>query len=317
MNNERARATVVAWLLPALLFPWLLLPTPAAAAEARVRVVTSIPPLAMIVAELGGGRVEVRSILPAGVDPHLFEPRPSDMRAVAEADLVVMLGSSIDDWIEPALRSASAPRVLALDPHDDHDSHDGHAHDHDPHVWLDPTWVRDRALRPLHRELAALDPAWAPLHGAQARAMGERLTDLDDDIREMLSDLSTRSFLALHPAWGHFARRFGLRPVAAAIDGHGREPSLHAMIEAVWAARAAGVHTLLVEPQVDARLAQVLAREIGAGFEMVDPLGDRSLSDRSSYGALLRFNAHAFARALGKRDEEEVEKSEGEAAIDF
>src|SRR5258707_1232929 len=71
--------------------------------ELPIRVVTSIPPLAMIVAELGGNRVSVRSILPPGADPHTFEPLPSDAVAVAESDIVVALGSSIDDWLGNAI----------------------------------------------------------------------------------------------------------------------------------------------------------------------------------------------------------------------
>ncbi|MFN2425323.1 MAG: metal ABC transporter substrate-binding protein [Candidatus Binatia bacterium] len=285
------------------LFTATACPAVCMAAGKPVRIVTSIPPLAMIAAEMGGDRVTSHSILPPGADPHTFEPKPSDAIAIAEADLIIVLGSSIDDWIGITIAAPAGTSIVRLDEqHEDAHEHAGHTHDggeHDPHVWLDPAWVRERAVPALQRALVAADPEGAARHGASARAMVEKLSDLEEDIREQLEGAATRSFLAWHPAWQHFARRFGLHSVGSVGEGGGREPSLHAMIAAVRAAKAAGVRAVLVEPQVDSRQASVLAGELAVPLVIVDPLGDAWSLDRATYRTLMLFNARAFGRALG------------------
>jgi zinc transport system substrate-binding protein len=285
---------------------------PAQSAELPLRVVTSIPPLAMIAAELGGDRVLVHSLLPPGADAHTFEPKPSDAAALADADVVISLGSAIDDWLGETLEAPAGAQVVVLDP----PSRDIHAHAHahedehahgakDPHVWLDPAWVRERAVAPIHRALATADPAGAPRYGVAARATSEKLSNMEDDIREALARAQTRSFFAWHPAWGTFAARFGLHTVGSVGEGEGREPSLYAMVAAVRAAKAAGVRAVLVEPQTDPRHARVLADELGVPLVTVDPLGDAWSADRATYPMLMRFNTTAFAKALGVPKEED------------
>lgn len=284
-------------------------------AGAPVRVVTSIPPLAMIVSLVGGDRVTVHSILPAGADPHTFEPRPSDARDVASADVVVMLGSEIDDWLEKALADAPRAVVVRLDEADGahdgaQDARDGHDHGsggHDLHVWLDPRWVRDRALPPVHRALAQADPDGKPRYGVAVRAAAEKLTDLEEDVRESLAGAATRNFFSWHPAWGAFAARFGLHPVAVMRESEGLEPSLFAMVAAHRAVRTAGVRAVLVEPQGDRRGADTMAGDLGLPVLTVDPLGDAWSVDRATYDSLLRFNARVFARALGVETDDEEE----------
>ncbi len=286
------------------------------AADPALRVVTSIPPLAMIVSDLGGRRVAVRSILPPGADPHTFEPKPSDALAITQADVIVVLGSPIDSWIGKAIGPSSGAAVVRLDAGegdvaaDDHHDHAGH-HD-DPHVWLDPLWVRDHAVRPLQRALADADPAGAAQYGEAARRVSEAMTDLDDDIRSAFAGAVTRSFLAWHPAWDRFAERYGLHSIGSVGEVAGREPSVRAMIDAIRAARAAGVRAVLVEPQVEARQARVLADELGVAVVLVDPLGDPTSLERSTYRLMMLFNANAFARALGVLDDEDDE-DDGEA----
>jgi zinc transport system substrate-binding protein len=288
----------------------------ALAGDLPVRVVTSIPPLAMLVSELGGDRVTAHSILPPGADAHTFEPRPSDARDVAAAHVVVMLGSPIDDWLARVLEAGEGASVVRLDEahasdpqgHEGHhDRHAGHDHDagHDPHVWLDPVWVRERAVPAIHRALAAADPGGAARYGAAARTMTGRMSDLEEDIRESFEGAKTRSFLAWHPAWQRFAERFGLHPIGNLAEGEGREPSLRAMIAATRAARASGVRAILVEPQQGHREASVVADELGLPVLVVDPLGDAWSLDRSTYRLLMLYNARIFAQALGvERDDE-------------
>lgn len=287
-----------------------------AAAHRPLLIVTSIPPLAMVASQVGGERVAVRSLLAAGADPHTYEPRPSDAAALQDADVVISLGSSMDSWLGDTLRPRDGAAVVKLDETGgaaaaDHDDEDGR----DPHVWLDPLWVRDHAVEPVRAALVSADPEHADAFTREAAAMTAQLTALDAEIRDALLSAPTRSFLAWHPAWAHFAGRYDLRSAGDVGESEGREPSLKAMIATVEAGRAAGVRAVLVEPQEDDRHARVLADELRVGLVTVDPLGEvaaaaarpdaapsdpnHDAQDRSSYAGLMRFNAKAFAKALG------------------
>lgn len=330
----RGRRIAVRSFLPLAVGLAIAVPQVGSAVEQPIRVVTSIPPLAMLASQLGGDRAVVHSILPPGADPHTFELRPSDATSVAEADIVVMLGSEIDDWLAGAMDLAQHAIVVKLDAHESepadhadgaHDAQGTHdadqarnAHDHtddDPHVWLDPRWVRERAVPALQRALMAADAPSAALYGVSAREMAEDLADLEVEVSAKFVGTRTRSFLAWHPSWQRFAKRFRLHSVGSLGESEGREPSLRAMADAVRAARAAGVLAVLVEPQVDPRQARVLAEELSLPIVTVDPLGDAWSSDRATYRNLMLFNAHAFAKALGaSEDSDRDESRNGETA---
>lgn len=286
----------------------VVLASPAAAAGKPLRVVTTIPPLAMLAAQIGGESVVVRSLLAAGADPHTYEPRPSDAAALQDADIVISLGSSMDDWLGESIRPRDGAIVVRLDDGDGcpaaqaaTSGADGQEEgdSRDPHIWLDPLWVRDRALVSIGRVLAAADRDDAEGFGRRQKELAEELTRLEAAIRSDLAGAPTRSFLAWHPAWGCFAGRFDLHCAGSVGESEGREPSLKAMIAAVKAGEGAGVRAVLVEPQEDDRHARVLADELHVDLVTVDPLGDLKSKDRATYGALMRFNGRAFAKALG------------------
>ena len=106
-------------------------------------------------------------------------------------------------------------------------------------------------------------------------------------------------FVAFHAAWRYFAARYGLEEVGVVEEAPGEEPAPRALAALVTRAREAGVPAILVEPQLSPRVAKVLAAEFGATTVLVDPNGDPTDPERSRYAALMRWNARAFARALG------------------
>ena len=110
--------------------------------------------------------------------------------------------------------------------------------------------------------------------------------------------------MAYHGAWRSFATRYGLREIGVIEKRPGQEPSPRELARLVDAARDAGVGAILVEPQLDPRTARVIADEFAGETVLVDPLGDPEDRERASYETLLRFDARAFARALGAPSDE-------------
>ena len=168
----------------------------------------------------------------------------------------------------------------------------------DPHFWLDPIRVRDALVPVLAERLAAADPAGKEYYEKRRQDFHRRLTVLDQEIRAELDKAKTRKYIAFHAAWPYFAQRYGLERVAVVQEFAGEEPTPRELAGLVRDARAAGVGAILVEPQLNPRVAQTVAAEFGAGTVVVDPLGDSGDPARDSYEDLLRFNAHAFAQAF-------------------
>lgn len=286
---------------------WALLPIPSNAAastqvQPAVSWIVTVNPLALLVREVGGPRVAVHVLVPPGASPHTFAPKPSDLRRVANADGFLVVGGGMDDWAHRIVAGIDRPvDVVALVPDEvDSDSHGPGGGGHrDPHVWLDPILVRDEIVPMLVEALGAVDPEGQAEYARRGRAFQQQLDALDDELRAILEAAPLDRFIAFHNAWRHFARRYGLEELAVVQEFAGEEPTPRELADLVRAARRESIPAILVEPQLDARLARTIATEFGGRTLEVDPLGDPNDPRRASYAMLMRFNARAFAEAMG------------------
>jgi ABC-type Zn uptake system ZnuABC Zn-binding protein ZnuA len=275
------------------------------AAGAPLRVVATIQPLAMIAREVGGARIEVSVLVPPGASPHTFEPQPGDLARLADAVLLLEAGAGLDAWVRRlALAVARRPAAFVLidapglDPLPAAGGHADTGERRDPHAWLDPIRVREAVVPALAARLAELDPEGRADYERAAREAGERLGALDAEVRATLSGRG-RHFVAFHAAWRYFAARYGLEEVGVVEEAPGEEPTPRELARLVARARAARVPAILVEPQLSPRVAEALASELGARIVRVDPNGDPTDPERDTYPELMRWNARAFASALG------------------
>ena len=289
----------------------LLVATATARADAPlIPVVATIEPLGMLLRELGGSRVDVTVLVPPGASPHIFEPQPSDVARLAETRLLVEIGGDFDAWVA-RLRGAAASlapvfTVLALpglepianDEVAPSSSNDAAADPPDPHVWLDPLRVRDIIAPALSSRLAELDPSGISVYASRLETFRARLTELDREIRVELAG-SKRSYVAFHPAWRYFGARYELQEIGVVERSAGEGPTPRELASLVTAAKRAQVPAILIEPQLDPRVARTLAREFGATVVLVDPNGDPADPARARYHDLMLWNARAFTRALG------------------
>lgn len=263
-------------------------PGPAADTAARAVIVASVHPISALIRELAGDGVAVRTLLPPGAHADTYEPTPRMAGAMEGAALVVKVGAGLDDWVA----TPSAARVLTLA--------DGlPVQDGNPHVWLDPVLVRDRILPALSEALVAADPGGADAIRVRAAAFSDSLTALDDEIRDLLDGTPTRLFVAAHPAWAYFAARYGLTQVGVLHPSPGEEIGTRELARLVREARQDGVRAVIAEPQLGRAGVAALAEELDVRVEVADPIGGEGIDGRDRYLPLMRWNARAFARALG------------------
>jgi zinc transport system substrate-binding protein len=301
----------------AVLLPLLAACAPAAPPAPRpgvLQVAVSVPPQADFVERIGGRRVQVEVMIPPGASHSTYAPSPRQLVALSRAALYVRVGHPAflfeSEHIDPVL--AAHPGTAVVDMSEGMDliltgepegavepsglfgpGGDGEHHHHaagDPHVWVAPSTVRVAAGN-IAAALARLDPAHAGAYRANLRRFVAEIDALDREIRAALGDRRQhqRRFLVYHPAWGYFAREYGLEQVAIEIGG--REPSAARLIELIDRARAEQVRVVFQQRGFARKSAEVIAEEIGGRVVVVDPM------DRDWAGSL-RTASRAFRDAL-------------------
>jgi len=267
----------------------------------RIPVAASIAPLADFARQVGGDRVAVLVLVPPGASPHTYEPKPSQVRQVARARLLVLNGVGLEYWADKLVRAAASPHLRVVDTSRgvallEGDSHGEHGHPRgNPHIWLDP---RQAILQVGHIRDALLraDPPNATAYRANAARFVSELEALDREIAAEIATWRRREFIAFHPAWVYFARRYGLVQAAVIERSPGREPSPAELARIVDTARRIGARAIFAELQFSPKAAEAIARESGARVLFLDPLG-ASLQD-GGYLALMRSNLVQMAQAL-------------------
>jgi ABC-type Zn uptake system ZnuABC Zn-binding protein ZnuA len=268
-----------------------------------LRVVTTTTVFADLVRNVGGDLVEVTSLVPKGGDVHTFEPRPADIRAVAQSQLLVMNGLGLDDWLEGTMTNAAAagtpllklgvdlPGVELL-PGDQPDTQN-------PHLWLDVKYAELYVDR-ISSALASADPAHAARYEEQAMAYRDRLDALDASVRSKIETIpeANRTLVTFHDAFPYYARAYGITIVGVAVEAPGQDPSASETSALIAAIRDAGVKAIFSEAQFPTRLVDQIAAETGA--KVVSNLYDDALGDPpiSSYEAVITWDTDQLVGAL-------------------
>jgi zinc transport system substrate-binding protein len=286
-----------------LLLCLALLAAPAAAAPPRV--VADTAPVHALVAQVMGDLGTPVLLIDRGGDPHSFQLRPSQARALAEAELLFWVGPELTPWLKRALEGAGiAGEAVALIQAEgtrlrDYDgahahTEDGHAEALDPHAWLDPAnaaaWLATIAAR-----LAAADPENAATYAANAEAARAGLAALDAELGARLAPAAGRPLYVYHDAFGYFAEAYGLTIAGALAEGDAAEPGA-ARIRALRADLvAAQAPCVFAEAGHDPALVTNLVEGTGLGFGTLDPSGVTLEPGPGLYSALLTGLAEAIA----------------------
>jgi zinc transport system substrate-binding protein len=259
-----------------------------AAPAPPLRVAVSIPPQQWLVEQVAGAGVQVSVLVGAGQSPENFAPTPRQVADLQSAEAFFSAGVAFELGLLPRLRAMPrAPRLAGRRPLSDR--HGTHGDEEDPHAWLDPREAVAFADT-VCRVLSELRPGNAAEYARGRDALQARLAVLDRDCAAMLQDCAGREFFVFHPAYGHFAKRYGL--VQVAVEDHGHEPGARHLAETIERAKAAGAKAILVQPQFPQRSAEAVAGAVGARLVVADPLS-------SDYEAGLRHLAATLQELLG------------------
>lgn len=272
----------------------------AARGEANVQAVTTLPLFANMVAAVGGQRVDVSSVAPAGADPHTFEPGPKDVQRVAAAGIAFGNGLGLEPGAEKIIQANLKGGAQYIKLGEKAKERGVQVIDDNPHLWLDIENARLYA-QIIRDALTAVDGAGAAAYqqnyDAYAKQLDAAASYAHDRVTSIPAD--NRKLVTTHDAFPYLARSLGLEIVAFAEEGPGQESSPQGVADLTTALKGQGVPAVFTEPQIEGANKILESAASDAGVQVCTLYSD-SLDDRvQTYLDLERFNAGELARCLG------------------
>ena len=296
--------------------------TPTPPPGGRIIVVATTTQIRSMAEAVAGEHATVRSILTPGADAHEFEPRPSDVQAIAESRLVLKNGVGLDDWVDKLITNAGGERPLVTvttgvplrqgSAHEEEGTPAGAAPGGaepageaglDPHVWFSAQNAMTMT-RNIRDALAQADPANTAVYEANTTAYMQKLTELDQYITDQVATIppTQRKVVTNHDAFGYYFDRYGLTFVGSIIPSLSSEaqPSSRDVAELIARIKAEQVKAIFLESSINPALARQVGHE--AGVRVVDTLYGDSLSEPGTPGAtyegMMRYNTDTIVAAL-------------------
>jgi ABC-type Zn uptake system ZnuABC Zn-binding protein ZnuA len=295
----------------AVLISYGLLAAPlayAASPPEPLNIVVTIPVLKDLTEQVGGPHVRVTSLLSGYENEHTYSPKPSDLVAVRKARLLFEVGIGLEVWVSSLVKNAGSASLRVVTTSKgiallrDRPNRDGAAHAAEeegrgnPHVWMDPENATTM-MRHITEALIQIDPAHATEYRTNQASYLRKLDHLQGDLSDRITRLADRRFIAHHPAWPYFARRFGFQIVGTIQPQSGSEPSalqLHGLIAKINKER---IKVVVSEIQLSQKIPELLAKETGARVVVLTTLPG-GLPHTETYLDMLRYNVLQLANAL-------------------
>ena len=282
-------------------------------ASDTVNVVASFYPMADFAQKIGGDHVKVTNLVPAGTEPHEWEPSPSDVKKIQASNVFICNGADMEGWVDDTLESIDTSKTTvckasdgielrtAAEEDESADEH-GHAGEHDPHVWLSPKNAKAE-LKNIEQALIKADPDNKADYQANYKKYAEKFDELDEQYKNELSKVKGRSIVVSHEAYGYLCDEFGLTQMPITGMGAEGEPDAKTMAQIVQFIKDNNVKTVFGEDLVSQKVAKTIADETGAECVQLNPvegLTDKQLEAGEDYLSVMQDNLDKLVKALNQ-----------------
>lgn len=289
--------------------------------ESKLKVMASFYTMYDFAKKVGGDKVDVKNMVPAGTEPHDWEPAATDIKNLEDADVFIYNGVDMEHWTEEVLDSldnrslkvVEAARGISLIKGEDHDEDKDHDKDdqdkdehdedgHDPHVWLNPLNAKAE-MENIKNALVEADPKNKAYYTENYDKYAKELDQLDAEYKKELEATKSKNIITAHEAFGYLCSAYGLNQVGIEGLSPDSEPEPSRMNEIIGFAKAQGVKTIFFEELVNPKVAETIAKEIGAKVEVLNPLEGLSEEEEKAgddYFSVMKANLKKLKAALNE-----------------
>ncbi|MGV7961062.1 zinc ABC transporter substrate-binding protein ZnuA [Photorhabdus tasmaniensis] len=286
--------------------------------SANADVVTSIRPLGFIAAAITDGVTDTQVLLPDGASPHDYALKPSDLKKINQADLVVWVGPDMEIFLSKPLTKVPQDKQLVLaqlpeikplllkndedlqesNPHSHQEDHEHHSHgEYNMHIWLSPE-IAKQAAQGIHDQLLARYPQKKAALDVNLRKFNVHLAQTDKNIANILKLVRGKGYFVFHDAYGYFEQHYGLTPLGHFTINPEIQPGaqkLHHIRTQLVEQKAT---CIFAEPQFRPTVINAVAKNTGVRMGTLDPLGGRIVLDKDSYMKFITQLSEQYASCL-------------------
>lgn len=264
-----------------------------------IKIAVSIVPQVEWLQEIGGDKVEVLSLIPAGQSPHSYAPTTTELTFVSNASVWFQMGLIEFDIAHKQAINQAGPsmqiinlsvglELIHIDEHQHEqpssaeDEHEPGAYD--PHTWLSPTRVI-QMVNIIAEKMAELDPSHANVYTTNAANYITKLTTLNNTISNLMNNVVNKNMLIFHPSYGYFCHDFGLKMIPLEEDG--QDPSSQHYAEVLDEVKDEGVGVIFIQAEFSQSMAESFSRDAGVEIVRLYPLAHDYIENMNSTGHLV------------------------------
>lgn len=296
----------------ALLFVPLMTSISGSVLAQQQQVLTSIKPIQMITHEIMLGVANPDVLLKSNASPHDYALKPSDVKQVKDADLVIWYGKDLEPFLAGVMEQRSGQKAQTLEiskieglklrefSHEGHDHHDGHDHgSHDPHFWLgyQPTLQVAEAIA---KQLAENDSANAATYLKNYEQFAEKYRAKHEQVKDLLEPVQQQGYYVFHDAYGYFEQDYQLNNLGHFTVTPDRKPGAKTLIKIRSELRNENAKCVFAEPQFTPAVIESVMRGSNAKLGKLDPVASEIEVKNGSYFTFIDQISHSFADCLSK-----------------
>lgn len=292
-----------------------------ASSNDKIQVMTTFYPMYEFTKQVVGNKGDVELLIPAGTEPHDFEPSAKDLAKISDSDVFVYNSPELETWTDDLTNTIDTKKTAIIqaskeitlmdgaehdheEAHEDHDAeeHEEHGHDHelDPHIWLDPV-LAIKEVETIRDQLSKKYPDDKAEFEKNAANYIEELKTLDKEYQAAFKDAKNKTFVTQHAAFGYLAKQYGLTQEAIAGISPDQEPSPSRLSELKHYVDDHQVKVIYFEENASSKVAETLSKETGVKLEVLNPLEsltNKQIKDGEDYVSVMRENLTALKESI-------------------
>lgn len=269
----------------------------------KLKVVTSFYAMYDFAEKIGGDKVSVINMVPAGIEPHDWEPAASDITNLEKAQVFIYNGAGMEHWVDTVLDSLSNKELVITEASSGIILQKGHSEEegtYDPHVWLNPENAKSE-MNNIKDAFIKADPNNEAYYSENYETYTAKLDALDKKYKETLTALENKDIIVAHEAFGYLCNAYGLNQVGIEGLSPDSEPDPSKMEEIIQFAKDNKVKVIFFEELVSPKVAETIAKEVGVKTDVLNPLEGLSEDDIKAggdYFSVMETNLTSLAEAL-------------------